>query len=182
MNIEKELLLIAERNKKDIILSCLGILFFSVIILFFCYFVFISGVLSFIKVIYLLSSILICSFFEYLLFLGIFVNKDIYPHKSGIHIKLKKRYFNIIKYRDIELIIMNEAGSGGAYVDIFFTSNGKKYIYRPFQRRIKNYKEFIEELRNHGVEVKVLEPSYWIQKRQYFGWIANMMRGREFVW
>ncbi len=88
----------------------------------------------------------------------------------------------IIKYDWIETVLLNERGIGGLYVDIFFTIHKKGYLYRDYQRAIKSsYLKFITELRKRGIEVKVLEPSYKYQKKHDFGWIVDMMRGREFV-
>ena len=86
----------------------------------------------------------------------------------------------VIKYSWMEIVILNVM-SGGLYVDIFFTTGRKKYVGIYFQRMIEDYNRFITELRKRGIEVKVLEPSYKYQKKHDFGWIADMMRGREWV-
>ena len=113
--------------------------------------------------------------------------KVIYPTKEGIKVNPKRIYVQkvsrdfIIKYDWIELVVMNEMYHGDLVIEIFFTVNGKKYLYRDKQGRIKNIEDFIRTLRDKGIEVKVLEPSYKYQKKHDFGWIADMMRGREFV-
>ncbi|NPA75079.1 MAG: hypothetical protein GXO25_03225 [Euryarchaeota archaeon] len=87
----------------------------------------------------------------------------------------------MIKYEWIEMVVLNEMGGGGLYVDIFFTKDGKKYIYSDFQPRIGDYKKFVETLREKGIKVKILEPSLKYQKKHDFGWIGDMLRGREWV-
>ncbi len=113
--------------------------------------------------------------------------KVIYPIDYGIKVNPKRIYVQkvskdfIIKYDWIELVVMNEDYHGDIVIEIFFTVNGKKYLYRDKQGRIKEIEKFIRTLRDKGIEVKVLEPSYKYQKKHDLGWIADMMRGREFV-
>ena len=113
--------------------------------------------------------------------------KIIYPTNDGIKVNPKRIYVQkvskdfIIKYDWIELVVMNEYYHGDLLIEIFFTVKEKKYLYRDKQGRIKNIEDFIRTLRDKGIKVKVLEPSYKYQKKHDFGWIADMMRGREFV-
>ena len=115
------------------------------------------------------------------------LSKVIYPTNNGIKVNPKRIYVQkvskdfIIKYDWIELVVMNEMYHGDLVIEIFFTVDGKKYLYRDKQGRIKNIENFIRTLRDKGIEVKVLEPSYKYQKKHDLGWIADMMRGREFV-
>ena len=141
---------------------------------------------DFIGILYCLSGIFIVSFFMYRFTSELFSRKNISIIAEGIKLPYSKRKVQIlgkeriIRYSWIELVILNDVG-GGLYVDIFFTKDGKKYLSRCFQRTIEDYVKFITELRKRGIEVKVLEPSYKYQKKHDLGWIADMMRGREFV-
>ena len=91
--------------------------------------------------------------------------KRIYVRDEGIEIPIsRKRPFTLIKYELIEMVILNEMGGGSLYVDIFFTKDGRKYIYSDFQTKINDYKKFVENLRKKGIEVKILEPSLKHQK------------------
>ncbi len=115
-------------------------------------------------------------------FVELHPEKDMYPVEEGIRVSPSKNAdLNIIRYEWIEVVVMNEAGGGSVYVDIFFTADGKKYIYRTFQRKIKDHGEFLEALREKGVDVRVLEPSIWVQRKRDFTWIGYMMKGREWV-
>lgn len=141
---------------------------------------------DFFGIAYSLAGIFIASFFMYRFTYELFSRKYIGVTAEGIKLPYSKRKVQIlgekriIGYPWIELVILNEVG-GGLYVDIFFTKDGKKYLSRCFQRMIEDYVKFITELRKRKIEVKVLEPSYKYQKKHDFGWIADMIRGREFV-
>ena len=135
----------------------------------------------------IIGLLVFTSFFGYIIFSEIFA-LNIEIREDGLKIYCSKRRKKIlgekciIKYKWIETAILNERGNGGLYIDVFFTIDKKRYIYRDYQKAIKgNYPKFITELRKRGIEVKVLEPSYKHQKNHDFGWIADMMRGREFV-
>ncbi len=88
----------------------------------------------------------------------------------------------IIRYEWIELVILNEGGVPNLYYNIFFTKDGKKYLNHHWQRAIEDPIEFVKELRDRGIEVKILEPSLKHQKKYDYNWILPMVRGREWIW
>ena len=133
-------------------------------------------------VVSLIVGISYTSFFLYRFVLELLPKKKIYITDEGIKIPhSKRRKYEIIKFGWIEMVILNEIGGGSLYIDVFFTVNGKRYIYSDFQTRIEDYMNFIETLKRKNIKVKVIEPSYRYQKKHDFGWIGDMMKGREFV-
>ena len=166
------------KNKKSLWICILIPLFF---IGFFTYAIIILYYNT-LAVVSLIVGIIFTSLLLYRLVLELSPKRKIYITDDGIKIPLsKRRKYEIIRFEWIEMVILNEMGGGSLYVDVFFKANGKKYIYRDFQRRIENYVNFTEVLKRKNIKVKVLEPSYKYQKKHDFGWIADMMRGREWV-
>ncbi len=108
--------------------------------------------------------------------------KKVYLEKEGIHIPFSKKLAgNMIRYEWIESVIMNEMGGGSLYVDIFFKRESEKYIYTNFQSRVLDPIDFANNLREKGIEVRILEPKFFRQKKRDFGWIEKMARGRKYV-
>ena len=107
--------------------------------------------------------------------------KKIYLTEDGIKTSYSKQ-FPIIKYEWIEKVILNCRITGDPPdVIVLFKKDGKEYFYFDFQRRITDYKEFVEGLRRRNIKVEIWEKSLFLQQDKYTDWLREELRRRIIV-
>ncbi len=125
----------------------------------------------------------ICLLIMFLVVLEFFRPKKAFLDIEGIHIPATKELeYDVIKFRWIEYVMMNDRMDCDAYVMVLFTDDQKeKYAYHFRQGGLDDPVDFLVKLRDMGIPVEVLKPSCWWQKTVDIHRESEMIQGRKML-
>ena len=122
-------------------------------------------------------------FLMFLVVIKAFLVEKVDTDIDGIHIPATKELdYDVIKYRWIDQIIMNDRTNCDAYSMVLFTDDkGKKYAYHLRQGGLDDPVDLAVEMRKKGIYVRFLKPSCWWQKNIDIYWISELIQGRKMI-